>query len=226
MRRPYRILIALAGTAILGYAAYESGKRGLADWRTMRWRREIAAWAERRTVPAQERMQEAFKSLIDARELSPDDPKLIEHMGVLFNLRAGEYPIGSESWRLNLGQALIEFRRAADLRPTSAYTWANIVLAKYQLEQFDEEFSAAMRHALEFGPWEPAVQLIVADTGLGAWNKLDSDLRNRVSENLQRTALRQADALARIAAGHGRIDIVCATSNDTMKNKVKCSKNP
>jgi len=80
-----------------------------------------------------------------------------------------------------------------------------------------------MHHALDFGPWEPAVQLIVADAGLGAWERLDSGLRGRVNENLQRAAVRQADALARIATEHGRIDLVCAISIDTMKKKVKCA---
>ncbi len=224
MRRPYRVLIALIGTAVLGYAAYESAKRGLADWRSMRWRHEIASWTERRAVFTPERQQQAITTLIDALELTPDDPTLIEQMGILHDLRATGYPAGSESRRLNLAQALIYFRNAVGLRPTSPYTWANIVLTKYQLGQFDEEFSAAMRHALDFGPWEPAVQLIVADTGLGAWEKLDSGLRDRVGENLQRTAVRQANALARIATYHRRIDIVCAASLDTMKNKVKCVK--
>ena len=224
MSRPYRILIALIGTAVLVYAAYASGTRGFADWRSMRWRHEIAAWAERRTVPPPERMQEAINSLIDTLALTPDDPNLIEHMGVFHNLRASASAIGSDAWRLNLAQALIYFRKSADLRPTSSYTWANIALVKYRLGQIDAEFFAAMHHALDFGPWEPGVQLIVADAGIGAWDKLDGDLRGRVSEDLRRTAVRQADALARIATEHRRMDIICAASIDAMKNKVKCSR--
>jgi len=222
LRRSHRILIALIGTAILGYAAYESAKRGLADWRSMRWRHEIASWAERRASPPQDRMQDAITTLIDALELTPEDPTLIEHLGVALELRAsGPLPSG-ESRRLYLAGALSYFRNAAALRPTSPYTWANILLAKYRLGEVDDEFFAAMRNALEFGPWEPAVQLIVADTALGAWEKLDSGLRTRVSENLQRATLRQADALARIATYHHRIDLVCAASFERMKNKVKC----
>jgi len=224
LRRPYRILIALIGTAVLVYAAYESGKRGLADWRSMRWRHEIASWSEHRATPTQERMQDAISSLIATRELTPDDPELIEHMGMFHNLRATASPAGSDAWRLNLTQALIYFRKAAGLRPTSPYTWANIAFTKYRLGQLDGEFFAAMRHALEFGPWEPAVQLTVADVGLGAWDHLDSDLRDKVSENLRRTAVRQADELARVAAFHHRIDIVCAASLDTMEKRVKCLK--
>ena len=223
MRRPYRILIALVGTAVLGYGVYESAKRGLADWSSMRWRHEIAGWAERRASPPPERLQEAITSLIDALALTPDDPTLIEHLGLAHELRATGSPPGSESWRLNLAQALEYFRKSAALRPTSPYTWANILMAKYRLGQVDDEFFAAMRHALDFGPWEPAVQLIVADTGLGAWNRLDSGLHDRDNENLRRAAVRQADALARIATDHRRIDLVCAAAFDNMKNRVKCS---
>lgn len=222
MHRPYRILIALIATVILGYGAYESALRGLADWSTMRWRHEIDGWAERRAIPPPELLQEAVTTLIDALALTPDDPTLVEHLGTALALRAAGSPPGSESQRLYLAAALERFRTAAALRPTSPYTWADIVLTKYRLGQIDEEFFGAMHHALDFGPWEPAVQLILADAGMGAWEMLDSGLRGRVSENLRRAAVRQSDALARIATERGRVDLVCAISIDTMKNKVKC----
>jgi len=224
LRRPYRILIALIGTGVLGFAVYASAKRGLADWSTMRWRHEITGWAEQRASPPPEHLQEAITTLIDALALTPDDPALIEHLGIAIELRAAGSPPGSEAQRLYLAAALFHFRNAAALRPTSPYTWANILLAKYRLGEIDEEFFGAMRHALDFGPWEPAVQLIVADAGLGAWDRLDSGLRGRVSENLQRASVRQADALVRIATDHRRIDLICAASIDRIKNRVKCAK--
>jgi len=224
LRRPYRILIALAGTAVLCYAGYESAKRGLADWRSMRGRHEIAGWAERRTNPTPERLRDAITSLVDALELTPQDPTLIEHLGTALELRASGAPPDSEAQRLYLAAALSYFRNAAALRPTSPYTWANILLTKYRLDEIDDEFFRSMGNALDFGPWEPAVQLIAADTALGAWENLDSGLRARAIENLQRAALRQADALARIATHHRRVDLVCAAAFDSMKNKVKCVK--
>lgn len=188
----------------------------------MRWRHEITSWADRRaTPPPPERLQQAITSLTDALALTPDDPTLIEHLGVALELRATGFPPGSDR-RLYLAQALTNFRKAAALRPASPYTWGNILVAKYRLGQIDAEFFDAMHHALDFGPWEPAVQLIVADTGLGAWDALDTGLRTRVTENLQRTAVRQSDALARIANRQRRIGLVCAVSSDKMKNKLKC----
>jgi hypothetical protein len=222
VHRTYRILIAISATVVLGYGAYESGKRGLADWSTMRWRHEIDGWAERRANAPPELLQEAVTALIDALALTPDDPTLVEHLGTALALRAAGSPPGSESQRLFLAAALVRFRGAAALRPTSPYTWADIALTKYRLGQIDDEFFGAMRHALDFGPWEPAVQLIVADAGLGTWEKLDSGLRSRISENLQRAAVRQAEPLARIATEHGRIDLICAISIDIIKSKVKC----
>ena len=224
MRRPYRILIVLIGTAVLGYGVYASATRGLADWQSMRWRHEIAGWAERRASPPPDKLQEAITTLIDALALTPEDPTLIEHLGVALELRATGSPPGSESRRLYLEAALTRFRNAAALRPTSPYTWANILLTKYRLGQVDDEFRAAMRHALDFGPWEPAVQLIVADIGLGAWDRLDSGLRGRVTENLQRAAVRQSDPLARLATDQRRIDLICAVSISSMQSKIKCRK--
>ena len=119
MRRPYRILIALVGTAVFGLAIYESGKRGLADWDSMRGRHEVSRWAEHRATPTPERLQQAVTDLIDALALTPDDPTLIEHLGVALELRATSYPPGSDSQRLSLSAALVYFRKAAALRPTS-----------------------------------------------------------------------------------------------------------
>jgi hypothetical protein len=223
LRLPYRILIALIGSVVLAYAGYESARRGLGDWRSMRWRHEISNWAERRESPPQDRLQEAIATLIDALALTPQDPTLLEHLGIAHELRANGSPSGGLSWRLNLVQSLDYFRQSAALRPTSPYTWANILLAKYRLGQVDDEFFGSMRNALDFGPWEPAVQLIVADAALGAWDRLDQSLRGRATENLQRASLRQADALARIASFRRRIDLVCAVAYKQMKNKVKCT---
>lgn len=224
MSLPYRILLALIATLVLGSAIYDSAKRGLADWRGMRWRHEISNWAERRSSPPPDRLQEAIATLIDTLGLTPEDPTLREHMGIAHELRASASPPGSLSARLNLAQSLEYFRQSAALRPTSPYTWANILLAKYRLGQFDDEYFDAMRNALTFGPWEPAVQLIVADAALGAWDRLDEDLRARATENLRRATLRQSDGLARIASFHRRLDLICAVAFKEMQNKVKCVK--
>jgi hypothetical protein len=224
LRRSYRILIALAGTALLGIAAYASAKRGLADWTSMRDRHEIAAWAERRASPPPERLQESITRLIDALELAPRDPTLIEHLGVALELRARASRPGSDMRRLALAASLSYFRKAAALRPSSPYTWANILLAKYRLDQIDDEFSRALRNALALGPWEPAVQLIAAEAALGAWDRLDSALRPSAGQNLQRAALRQSGALARLATDPRRTELLCAVLLDKLQNRVKCVK--
>jgi hypothetical protein len=190
----------------------------------MRDRHEIAAWAERRASPPPARLQESITSLIDALELTPQNPTLIEHLGVALELRASASPPGSDMRRLALGASLSYLRKAAALRPSSPYTWANILLAKYRLGQIDAEFARALRNALALGPWEPAVQIIVADAALGSWDRLDSDLRARARANLQRAALRQSGALARLASDPRRTQLLCAALLDKLQNRVKCVK--
>jgi hypothetical protein len=224
LHRTYRILIALAGTAVLGFAAYASARRGLADWTSMRDRHEIAAWAERHAYPPPARLQESVTSLIEALELTPQDPTLIEHLGVALELRARASRPGSDMRRLALAASLSYFRKAAALRPSSPYTWANILLAKYRLGQIDEEFARALRNALALGPWEPAVQLIAAEAALGTWDSLDSGLRASAGQNLQRAALRQSGALARLATDPRRAELLCAALLDKLQNRVECVK--
>ena len=218
----YRVLIALLGSAILAYAAFVSAKRGLADWSSMQARHEVVTWTEHRTIPPPARLQEAINSLINALARAPNDPILIEHLGAALQLRANAAAPGSQLRQLALRAALVYFRKAAALRPSSPYTWANILLVKYHLGQIDDEFFDTIRNALDLGPWEPAVQLIVADATLGTWNGLDAGLRTRATENLRRAAVRQTAALARIATDQRRVDLICAAAFEEMKSKLKC----
>ena len=52
------------------------------------------------------------------------------------------------------------------MRPGSPYVWASIALLKLRLGEMDAEFYGALERAARLGPWEPAVQIAIADSAL------------------------------------------------------------
>ena len=217
--RVARFSIALAGIALLAFAARDSVLRGLEDWRSTRARHEIRTWAQGRAVQSQEQWQRAVDALREALRLAPQDPELWESLGFAYDIASRNFaPAG---WSVYAEFALIHFRRAAALRPTSPYSWAGVAVMKYRLDQLDGEFRQAFSSAMRLGPWEPGVQLIASNLGLALWDRLDPRLRDEVRENWRRTAVRQADQLAKLALTHGRIGILCEVSLDAQKKPLK-----
>lgn len=225
LSRIARFAIALAGITLLALAAHDSALRGLADWRSARGRHDIRMWTQGRAVQSEEQWQRAVDALREALRLAPQDPALWESLGFAYDIGSRNFgPAGG--WSVYSDFALIHFRQAAALRPTSPYSRAGVAVMKYRLDQLDEEFRQAFSSAMRLGPWEPGLQLITSDMGLALWDRLDFQLRDEVRENWRRTAVRQADQLAELAISRGRAGVVCDVAVeealDTLKNRLKC----
>ena len=224
LSRMARFAIALAGITLLAFAAHDSALRGLEDWRSTRGRHDIRMWTQGRAVQSEEQWQRAVDALREALRLAPQDPALWESLGFAYDIGARNFvPNGGRGgWSVYNEFALIHFRQAAALRPTSPYSWAGVAVMKYRLDQLDAEFRQAFSSAMRLGPWEPGLQLITSDMGLALWDRLDPPLRHEVRENWRRTAARQADQLVKLALTHGRLGVLCEVSLDAQKNRLKC----
>lgn len=170
--RASRALIAVLGMSLLAYAAYESARRGLDDWQSTRWSHEVRIWAERRAVPSEDQWQRAVDGLRAALRLAPRDPSLWGSLGFAYDVDSTTF-VRSGKWHVYDEYALIHFRQAVSLRPTSPYSWAGVAVMKYRLGQLDEELSRALASAMRLGPWEPGVQMMVSELGLALWDRLD-----------------------------------------------------
>ena len=221
VNRLSRVLVALLGIAVLACVAYEAGRRGLADWVSMRARFQVASWAEKPTIPSREQWQRAVDALNGALRLTPEDPSLYDYLGVAYHVAGAAFdPRGQ--WNVYTEFALLHFQRAAALRPTSPYSWASIAMMKYRLGRVDKELLQALALAMRLGPWEPQVQVMASDLGLALWDRLDEEQRGQIRDNWRRTAVRQADPLWKLAAARKRIDLLCKTSLDALKNRLEC----
>ena len=220
MTKSTRILIALAGIAILAFAAWESGRRGLEDWRSMRSRRDVAGWGGGAAAPSEAYWLRNVQTLRDTLRRSPRDPEIWETLGKAYEF--GSRKFAPPGWTAYDEFALIHYRQAAALRPTSPYSWAGIAVLKLRLNQLDPEFSAALVNAMQYGPWEPGIQMLASDFGLSLWDRMDPAFRALMNENFRRTAVHQADQLVKSAILRGRVGVLCDLSLDSLKNRLKC----
>ncbi len=203
---------AVAGT--LGIAALLLGaaislQRGWADILAFQGRAILPAWEARsRNLPAaawtlgHERLQRA-------RALDPGNPNVTESIARLHELRARGKPAPEAAPDLRL--ALKYLRQSVRARPGSPYTWANIAFVKSRLDRRDAEYLRALRHAAALGPWEPGVQLMLADIGLRDWDLLPAAARGVVRAALSRGLRRQHAKLFELARRHGKLHVLCAT---------------
>ena len=174
--------------------------RGLADLRAVEARMLFKSWETKRRQPAAEEWTLVRSLLQEARDLDPGQPNYPEDIARLYQFRAQE----------DLRQALALQKQAARLRPGSPYTWSNIALLKARLRETDSEFESALRNAALLGPWEPEVQLALAEAGFRHWNTLGPETRAAMRGNATR-ALRWQDAkLFTLARQTGRLDVLCA----------------
>jgi hypothetical protein len=74
----------------------------------------------------------------------------------------------------------------------------------------DAEFEAALRNAALLGPWEPDVQLTVAEAGFTQWARLTPGARAAVRDTASHALRWQDAALFALARRTGRLDVVCA----------------
>jgi len=168
-----------------------------------------ASWEAARRTPSAAEWARARESLREARALDPAHPAYAEEIGNLYGTRALRLAPGDSLAADYARQALPYHRDAARLRPSASYSWANIALMKARLPEADAEFETALRNAVRLGPWEPEVQLAVADAGLSLWDRLSPAARGTVRDNLART-LKWQDAKAfALARRTGRLQVLC-----------------
>lgn len=195
----------LLAMAMLALSAADAARRGFADLRAVDGRGHGAAFA-RSGNPIS--WDSAYRDIHAAHALDPDNPSLMEDLGHLHAEHAVRFrDDGKGIWHSR--QSLGLFRAAAQRRPVSPYVWANIALVKFRLGEIDREFSAALRQAIVLGPWEPHIQLLAADIGLGAYDQLGMDERKVVTSYIASASAVNRAALETRIAQAGRQGVAC-----------------
>lgn len=203
-------LLVWGGLVLLFFLASLALRWGLADIYAFDARSRFQSRLGPKAGPAEADWQAAEQSLRRALALEPDHPDHLDLMARLLELRAMNDGMGKEERVEARQQALADYRQAVALRPAWPYSWAGLMQAKLMAGEIDGEMRRALRQAVELGPWEPAVQLMVAEAGFSAWKHLDAGLRRQVIDNAVRGMQRQPRNMIQSAGRHGKLAVLCA----------------
>ena len=125
-----------------------------------------------------------------------------------------------------LDEALARFSEALIERPVSAYTWANVVHASYELGHTGAAFQLAFRHAAQMGPWEPQVQNTLVSYGLAVRDEVTPQARAVIDQVVADAMRRNPLETLQIAARRGRLDVACRgvvnPASDTTRRYLMC----
>ena len=212
---------ALVLVIVLAAAGVESARLGAAHVFADSGSLDVERLISAPRLPAIQDLSRAAGYFADSLRYAPGNPRALEGLGAtdFVKMRAAATPQQAVA---AMRDAQMHFRQALQQRPTSPFLWANLALAKLNLDEIDAELFAALRYANELGPWEPAVQQTALFVALAAWHGLDAGLRQAVATMIKRGALRNAQAMFEIVQSFGRYDLVCGVEKYASIAGAKC----
>ena len=161
----------------------------------------------------------ARKALDKALALGPSQAIYHQDLSkLLFAKSVGTAPDPDLSINLEK-QALEHIRQAINLRPSWPYAWAQLALIKHHSSGMDAEAAEALNKAMTLGPWEPTVQLIVAEIGLASWADLTPGLQAKLIDTIAGTAPAESAAILQLVKKFKLLDIMCNNNNLKIKWK-------
>jgi len=206
-----------------------SASWGLADVENQKARVYLKHWVNDANSFSTEDWDKAYSYVKSALEKDPYNPELLSLMGNVYEWNSFQSYNQSQNNQFQNNQnrklALDYYRNAVELRPQWPYTWSDIVLLKYKMSEFDQEFQLALNNATELGPWEPNVQKIISEVGLSSWNELEHSQRITIVENIRRGVTMQPRVMLDILEKYGQLRMVCYENNKPDVVEQYCERN-
>jgi hypothetical protein len=191
-----------------------SARWGLADLLSYQTRNYLEQWQEQPPLQVSE-TNEAMNWIKKARSLDPKNPNLMNYQSQIFQWRAKIVSKDNENkFSDNLEQAAQLYRQSLALRPTWAFDWIVLASIKGQLQQFDNEFTRAIKRSNELAPWEYQIQIKLVGIGFSYWEKLTSSEQDIIHESFDRALQsNQFPIFIRLAKKYDQIELFCARTN-------------
>ena len=203
----YRYLLVIPCLILIGLII-TAGFRGMADINVQSARRSLVSWESDVSTLNNTEWTIAYDSVSKAVSQDPLNPELLT---IMANVQEWKIYLDKDDEENNyyLSLALKNYRKAAELRPAWPYSWSQISLVKYRMGEIDQELQQAIENATKTGPWEPGVQQIIAEVGLGVWRELDFAMRKIIVRNIDRGITMQPILMLNILKKYGQLKMVC-----------------
>jgi len=178
---------------------------------------EIKQWADGKTLTT-DIWRSTHKKLNWALKLDPHNPDLLERMGTIYYWKANISVILPEVF-VARQKALSYYLQVVKQKPTSALTYANIILIKALLGEYDAQFQIALEQATVLNHWEPLVQRVVVEIGLSTWKQLSQKSQSLVLAMIERAIKSgQATQMSALIKKYSFESVVCMNKGKTFFN--------
>ena len=174
-------------------------------------REQLDNWRETRR-PLEHAQWENIQSRIDhALQFTPANPELLHDLGLAHEAEFIFFPVADPTAREGRKSAAEYYQQAILLRPSWPYDRIDLALVQFRLNETDMGIYKLMTQASELGPWEPRVQLVVAETGLRKWDSLPEDMKKLVLETVNNGVLHgdNTTGMLRLLRRYDMPELVC-----------------
>lgn len=217
-----RWMTALLVMPVLLLAAAMAVSRGVADFYYFPAEKNLLRW-DQSTGHNDRKIQQTRKLLQVAMQWDANNPDILEARGRFLDRSVADQYF----WQTGAGQAhrkaLDDFRLTAARRPSSPWAWINIALTKTKLKQYDALMQQSLVQATKTGPWEPRVNVRVADIALTGWEELSEPVRRIASAAVGRGLQQDRLAMLRVIQRHQGTKRLCQYRDDSQRLKEWCS---
>ena len=172
---------------VLLYLGYVAVSWGLADVYYRPGKAVLERWKRKEAQLEQQDWDRMRRQMDRALKLAPSNPDIMHACGSALEGRYIRNAPGDRIAQPARRQAADYYRAAISRRPTWPFTWADLALVKYRLDELDDEFYHALYQSTAVGPWEPGVQRVVAYIGLKLWDRLTGTDREFIRKTILRS---------------------------------------
>ena len=202
-------LLASLLIALCAIASYAVISWGVGDIYGYKVRYALNDWQTQEELPLLEQVNSALANADVALSWEANNPEYIELKGRLLLYRALVNGLDEESL-LDLRDAKALHLRAIKLRPNWPYSWANLVLMKSYLKEFDDDYDKALSSAVRYGPWEQSVHLTLSHAAALSWVSLSLEQKHVFAKNIERGLVRNSKDIRTTLDAYKKRTAICA----------------
>nr|WP_067298191.1 hypothetical protein [Marinobacterium profundum] len=204
----FRVIpLLLIACCLLGI--YLSVRWALGDMYAYKVRYAISEWEREPSQPAQAPLDSSLDDINTALFFEPRNPEYIELKARLILYSALNKDSSSDGLA-EIAKAKQAHLAAIELRPQWPYSWANLVLMKAYLGEWDGEHERALRNAVNYGPWETSVHQTLTYAALLSWNSLTQEQKHIHAENMDRGLAYNYKSISGLIINSNNTNAICA----------------
>lgn len=173
------LIVLAAATMFIGLKMFMAG---IFSWQTGLF---LETWQTKQIPPAEQQWQTAQQATLNTQAWSPvQQAHYLAQQGRVYEWHNFQLDWNDTDAKASRLAAIQTFRQQTQLTPTWPYAWLNLVAAKAQLKQIDEEFEHAFNQVEKTGQQNARVILALAEFGNRSWEHLPTKYKSQTIQTI------------------------------------------